>query len=87
MAKKLHDTYNFSYDNLKVLLGGWNTWKENNAQNPSAYPIETTAGATPSGNNGIVKVGPGVVAVTPGASPPAGGTPVPGGGSQVTPKP
>ena len=45
MAQKLHDTYGFSYDKLKVLLGGWNTWKQENAKDPNAYPIEITAGA------------------------------------------
>ena len=41
MAQKLHDQYGFSYDNLKVLLGGWNTWKEENGKDPKAYPITT----------------------------------------------
>ena len=51
MAKKLHDQYGFSYDNLKVLLGGWTTWKEFNSKDPNAYPIETGTGgsaATPA---------------------------------------
>jgi hypothetical protein len=47
VATKLHNTYNFSYDNLKVLLGGWTEWKNKSAQDPTGYPIETTAGVTP----------------------------------------
>ncbi len=45
MAKKLHDTYNYGYDNLKVLLGGWNAWKQENSQNPAAYPIDSNPAA------------------------------------------
>ncbi len=44
MAQKLHDTYKYSYDNLKVLLGGWNTWKQENAKDAKAYPIDTGPG-------------------------------------------
>jgi hypothetical protein len=55
VATKLHNQYNFSYDNLKVLLGGWTEWKNNNAQNPSGYPIETTAGAVPA--DGQIQIG------------------------------
>jgi 3-mercaptopyruvate sulfurtransferase SseA len=40
VAQKLHDTYNFSYDNLKVLLGGWNAWKT------AGYPIASSAAPT-----------------------------------------
>ena len=47
MATKLHNTYQYSYDNLKVLLGGWTEWKNRSAQNPAGYPIETTPGTTP----------------------------------------
>jgi len=46
VAQKLHDTYGFSYDKLKVLLGGWNAW------NGAGYPTETSAapaGATKPG--------------------------------------
>lgn len=82
MAKKLHDTYGFSYDNLKVLLGGWNTWKENSTKDPSGYPIETAPGTTPgTGSNGQTQVGNGIVILTPGSAPPASGVP------QPTPKP
>jgi len=42
VAQKLHDTYGYSYDNLKVLLGGWTSWKN------AGYPIESTA--APSGD-------------------------------------
>ena len=49
MAQKLNSQYGFSYDNMKVLLGGWNAWKDQNAQNPSAYPIETSSGGGSTG--------------------------------------
>jgi len=52
VAQKLHDTYNYSYDNLKVLLGGWNTWNQESAKDPKAYPIEAAAGVTPGANPG-----------------------------------
>jgi 3-mercaptopyruvate sulfurtransferase SseA len=39
VAQKLHDTYGYSYDNLKVLLGGWTSWQS------AGYPTEGT-GAT-----------------------------------------
>jgi 3-mercaptopyruvate sulfurtransferase SseA len=35
VAQKLHDTYGYSYDNLKVLLGGWSAWQG------AGYPTET----------------------------------------------
>jgi hypothetical protein len=59
VAQKLHDTYGYSYDNLKVLLGGWNTWKQMNATDPAGYPIGT-------GNNGtpIVDNSKGVITAT-----------------------
>jgi 3-mercaptopyruvate sulfurtransferase SseA len=44
VAQKLHDQYGFSYDNLKVLLGGWNAWSA------AGYPTETSA--APSGSSG-----------------------------------
>lgn len=40
MAQKLHTVYGFSYDTLKVLLGGWHGWENANAQDPAGYPIE-----------------------------------------------
>lgn len=46
MAQKLHDQYKYSYDNLKVLLGGWNAW--HNANYPSA--VETPAAAPAGGS-------------------------------------
>jgi hypothetical protein len=54
VAQKLHDQYGFSYDNLKVLLGGWNAWSA------AGYPTESTAapggatGATGSGNTDTI---------------------------------
>jgi 3-mercaptopyruvate sulfurtransferase SseA len=35
VAQKLHDSYGFSYDTLKVLQGGWNAWKG------AGYPTHT----------------------------------------------
>jgi 3-mercaptopyruvate sulfurtransferase SseA len=37
VAQKLHDEYNFDYQYLKVLRGGWNGW------NSAGYPTETGA--------------------------------------------
>jgi hypothetical protein len=52
VAQKLHDTYGFSYDNLKVLLGGWNTWLQENAKDPNAYPTDSnTGGSAPAPGN------------------------------------
>lgn len=54
MAEKLHSQYGFSYDNLKVLLGGWNTWKQQHATDPAKYPeggLDATPGA--SGQSGL----------------------------------
>jgi hypothetical protein len=47
VATRLHNDYKFSYDNLKVLLGGWTEWKNRSAQDPAGYPMETTPGTTP----------------------------------------
>ncbi len=47
MAQKLHDTYGFSYDNLKVLLGGWNAWSA------AGYPTQTSAAPSGSGSTGV----------------------------------
>jgi len=41
VALKLHSDYGFSYDYLKVLLGGWNGWKAANDLDPQSYPIST----------------------------------------------
>ncbi len=48
MAQKLHDTYGFSYDHLKVLLGGWNSW------NGAGYPTETSAAPVGASKPGSV---------------------------------
>ncbi|MDQ3928932.1 MAG: hypothetical protein M3328_07270 [Chloroflexota bacterium] len=45
MAQRLHDEFGYSYDNLKVLLGGWNGWLEKNASDPTGYPIGTGTGS------------------------------------------
>ena len=44
MAQRLHDEFGYSYDNVKVLKGGWNSWLEGNAADPTGYPIGTGAG-------------------------------------------
>jgi hypothetical protein len=46
VAQKLHDQYGFSYDNLKVLLGGWNAW------NTAGYPTESSAAPTTAAGSG-----------------------------------
>lgn len=46
MAQTLHDTYGYSYDNLKVLLGGWNSWNDLHSTDPTGYP-EINATPTP----------------------------------------
>jgi 3-mercaptopyruvate sulfurtransferase SseA len=33
VALKLHEGYGFSYDHLKVLLGGWHGWQQ------AGYPV------------------------------------------------
>lgn len=40
VAQVLHDYYDFSYDNLKVLEGGWYAWEDENYLDPLEYPIE-----------------------------------------------
>lgn len=47
VAQQLHDTYKFDYANLKVLLGGWGTWQQENTKDANAYPIESASGTTP----------------------------------------
>ncbi len=70
MAQKLHDQYNFSYTTLKVLLGGWNTWKDNNSRDPNTYPIETSTGGpanpTAASNSGAPQVS---ITIAPAANP------------------
>ena len=61
MAQKLHDTYGYSYDNLKVLLGGWNAWKDKSATDPNGYPV--VINSTPSTPN-IIDNGAPVVTST-----------------------
>ncbi len=63
MAQKLHDTYGFSYDNLKVLLGGWNTWKQEHAKDPKGYPtvpenLDAPAPTTGSSDTNPIQVVP-----------------------------
>jgi 3-mercaptopyruvate sulfurtransferase SseA len=47
VAQKLHDQYGYSYDNLKVLLGGWNGWLN------AGYPTEGT-GPAPQDSGGVI---------------------------------
>jgi hypothetical protein len=63
VAQKLHSQYGYSYDNLKVLLGGWNTWNQEHAKDPAKYPeggTSATPGAdtAPSGGAPAVTVVP-----------------------------
>ena len=71
MATSLHNDYGFSYDNLKVLLGGWNTWKDFNGQDANGYPIENGPGTlqVPGGPPPNV-----VNTATPGTPAPLGAT-------------
>ena len=41
MARELKESYGFTYDNVKVLLGGWDAWLTKNVQDPNGYPIAT----------------------------------------------
>ena len=88
MAQKLHDTYNYSYDNLKVLLGGWNTWKQENAKDANAYPIETGPGSKvgqqDSGPGGPIQPG---LAATAEVKQSGAGKVVPTAAPAITPKP
>jgi hypothetical protein len=43
VAQKLHDQYGYSYDNLKVLLGGWHAWQNANYPSVTATPGGPTA--------------------------------------------
>lgn len=66
MAQKLNSQYKYDYANLKVLLGGWNTWKEFNVKDANQYPIDTaTGGAAPVTNNNPAVVNPVPVQNTP----------------------
>ncbi len=71
MAQKLHDQYGFDFNNIQVLLGGWSAWREQNAQDPEAYPIGTggadTGGST--GSTGSTQPEVGVTVIVPEAAP------------------
>jgi len=73
VALKLNTTYGYSYNNLKVLFGGWSAWKAAN------YPMIV---ATPDPN-------PPTVVPSKGGAIPLNGTPgqLPPGVLIVTPKP
>jgi hypothetical protein len=52
VAQKLNSEFGYSYDNLKVLLGGWSTWKQKHAEDATGYPTEPEildGGAVPGG--------------------------------------
>ncbi len=57
MAQQLHNQYGFSYDNLKVLLGGWSGWQDASGADSKGYPIETTAAAPGAGKTPANRVG------------------------------
>ncbi len=44
MARRLINEKGYSKDLVKVLLGGWGAWKENNVKDPKGYPIKTGPG-------------------------------------------
>ena len=75
MAQKLHDTYKFSYDKLKVLLGGWNTWKEFHIEDPKNYP--TVPDPLPDQATPIQPIQPIQVTAVVGTPAPAKTTPKP----------
>jgi hypothetical protein len=62
VAQKLHDNYGYSYDNLQVLLGGWNAWVGLNATDPKGYPVITNS--TPGASDGTTNSGAPVVTST-----------------------
>jgi len=64
VASKLISQYGFSKDNLKVLLGGWNTWNERHTTDPNGYPTDTTAGAPAQQPGDAITVVPQNPAVT-----------------------
>ena len=53
MAQKLHRDYQFDYNNLQVLLGGWTDWKNRSAQDPKGYPTEGTGAQQPAPGGNI----------------------------------
>jgi hypothetical protein len=40
LARKLLNEHDYDPSLVKVLLGGWSAWKDANAGDKSAYPIE-----------------------------------------------
>ena len=47
MARRLINQYGYSKENVKVLLGGWSAWQENNTKDSKGYPITITEGSAP----------------------------------------
>ena len=60
MAQKLHDQYGYNYDNLKVLLGGWNAWVD------AGYPTETSGAPAGAPAGAPTDTGGKVIILTPG---------------------
>ncbi len=48
MAQKLHSQYGFSYDKLKVLLGGWHAWQDAGYPAVTATPGAAAPAGTPA---------------------------------------
>lgn len=72
MVRRLINERGYSKDLVKVLLGGWGTWKENNAKDPKGYPMNIGKGTAPGAGNP-----PGVVIITPASNDAAQPTPKP----------
>jgi hypothetical protein len=45
VAQRLHDEFGYSYTNLQVLEGGWNSWLQHNSTDPTGYPVGTGSGS------------------------------------------
>ncbi|HYP39878.1 MAG TPA: hypothetical protein VEX13_05920 [Chloroflexia bacterium] len=80
MAQKLHRDYQFDYNNLQVLLGGWTDWKNRNAQDPNGYPMEGPGVQQPAPGGNINPADTVTMTVVLGpelAPPPVANTPAP----------
>jgi len=70
VARRLINEKGYSKDLVKVLLGGWGAWKDNNVKDPAGYPINTGGGVAPGTGNQ-----PGGMVLTPDSGPSTEGTP------------
>ena len=80
MAQKLHRDYQFDYNNLQVLLGGWTEWKNRAAQDPNGYPMEGPGAQQPAPGGNINPADTVTMTVVLGpelAPPPVANTPAP----------